>query len=165
MINEYALSHDVEEEEGTEDMKGSSRYRTSSDDRSFVLDILLVKFLLIVIFVVQAYGRDFTVKRTLRGYAMSVTIKQNPPILGENDIKIEIKDSDGKYVTDASVMVNYFMPPMPGMPPMNYKVKASKVGSRYDATMDLIMEGPWNIAVRAKVADKRLRMTVLIDVR
>ena len=92
---------------------------------------------------------------------MTVTLSQNPPILGKNNIKIEIKDSLGEPVTDASPIVNYFMPPMPGMPPMNYKVKATPDKSEYNATMDLIMEGPWNITVMAKVAGKRLKMTVL----
>ncbi|MFC1869045.1 FixH family protein [Thermodesulfobacteriota bacterium] len=121
--------------------------------------------LLIMVFVTLAYGRDFTVRRNLKGYTMAVTIKRNPPILGKNDVKVEIKDSLGKYVVDAPVTVNYFMPPMPGMPPMNYRVKASPGASEYSATMDLIMKGPWNIVIMAKVAGKRLRMTVLIDVR
>ena len=121
--------------------------------------------LLIMAIAYPAYGRDFKVKRTMQGYDLSVILSRNPPILGKNDIKIEIKDSLGNNVSNASVTVNYFMPPMPGMPPMNYRLNASPGGSEYMATMDLIMKGPWNIAIMAKVAGKRLRMTVLIDVR
>lgn len=120
---------------------------------------------MLAVLAAPAAGRDFTVRKTLQGYRVATTIKRNPPILGENEIRIEIKDAAGRYVTDAPVIVNYFMPPMPGMPPMNYRTKASADGTDYRAVMDLIMEGPWNIVVRAKVGGKRLRMTVLIDVR
>jgi hypothetical protein len=126
---------------------------------------LVVILPLILIFVGPAYAKDFAVRRNVDGYTLDVAINQNPPILGKNDLRIEIKDSAGKYVLDALVTVNYFMPPMPGMPPMNYTVKASPRSSGYGVTMDLIMKGPWNIVIRAGVGGKQLRMTVLIDVR
>lgn len=121
--------------------------------------------ILIMVLAPVAYGKEFAVRRTVDGYTLDVAINRNPPILGKNDIRVDIKDSVGKYVGDAVVTVNYFMPPMPGMPPMNYTMKASPRGSGYGATMDLIMKGPWNIIIRAGVAGKQLRMTVLIDVR
>ena len=126
---------------------------------------LWVGSLLIMNFVSPVYGRDFVVTRRVQGYTLDVAINQNPPILGRNDIRMEIKDALGGYVTDAPVSVNYFMPPMPGMAPMNYTVTASPGGSGYRATMDLIMKGPWNIVVKAKVAEQQIRMTILIDVR
>ena len=145
-------------------MDGSTRAAGSASRGRLVRDFVMIS-LLIMVFAAPVCGRDFTVKRNLQGYTLSVTIDQNPPILGKNDIKVEIKDSLGKYVVDASVTVNYFMPPMPGMPPMNYRVKASPGDSEYSATMNFIMKGPWNIVIRTSVAGKRLRMTVLIDVR
>lgn len=121
--------------------------------------------LLLVVVVPTAYGKDFAVRRTVEGYTLDVVINQNPPILGKNELKVEIRDSLGKHVLDAPVTVNYFMPPMPGMAPMNYTVKASPHGSGYGVTMDLIMKGPWNIVIRANAGGKQLRMAVLIDVR
>lgn len=126
---------------------------------------VLVISLLILAFVPQAHPKDFVVKRNVQGYTLDVALNQNPPILGKNDIKVEITDTQGKHVVDAPVTINYFMPPMPGMPPMNYTVKAAPGGSGYAATMNLIMKGPWNIVVKANVAEKQIRMTVLIDVR
>lgn len=96
---------------------------------------------------------------------MSTVLTRNPPVLGRNDVKVEIKDASGRPVSNAVVSINYFMPPMPGMPPMNYTVPAPLKGSEYTATMDLIMRGPWNIIVKGIVAGKLLRMTVVIDVR
>jgi hypothetical protein len=126
---------------------------------------VLALALLILILVTPAYGKNFAVRRTMDGYTLDVAINQNPPILGKNDIWVEIKDSAGRYVVDAMVTVNYFMPPMPGMPPMNYTVKASPRSSGYGATMNLIMKGPWNIVIRGGLNNRQLRMTVLIDVR
>ncbi|MEW6668934.1 MAG: FixH family protein [Thermodesulfobacteriota bacterium] len=116
-------------------------------------------------FISSAYGKDFVVRRNVEGYTLDVAMNRNPPILGKNDIRVEIKDSQGKSVVDAPVTINYFMPPMPGMAPMNYTVNAAPRDGGYGATMDLIMQGPWNIVIRAGVAGKRLRMAVLIDVR
>ncbi|OPY70856.1 MAG: hypothetical protein A4E57_00171 [Syntrophorhabdaceae bacterium PtaU1.Bin034] len=112
-----------------------------------------------------AHGRDLVIKRTIDGYSMSTVLTRNPPVLGRNDVKVEIKDASGRPVSNAVVSINYFMPPMPGMPPMNYTVPAPLKGSEYTATMDLIMRGPWNIIVKGIVAGKLLRMTVVIDVR
>lgn len=112
-----------------------------------------------------AYSRDYTMRRQINGYTMDISINRNPPIIGKNIILIEIKDPFGKVLINSNVSVNYYMPPMPGMPPMNYTVQASPRGSGYAATMDLIMTGPWNIVIRANTAGKPLRMTVPIDVR
>ena len=95
-------------------MGGAIQSGTSSAFRRLPDNLILVS-LLLLIFVTPAHGRDFVVKRNLQGYTMEVSINRNPPILGKNDIKVEIRDSLGKHVVDAPVTVNYFMPPMPGM--------------------------------------------------
>ena len=112
-----------------------------------------------------AWGSDYKVRRTLEDHTFDITLKRNPPIMGKNDIRIEIKDARGQFVINNLVTVNYYMPPMPGMPPMNYTLKAAPQGSGYMATMDFIMTGPWNIVVRTNIAGKQLRLTVPIDVR
>jgi hypothetical protein len=125
----------------------------------------LIVILLIMLSIPQAYGRDYSVRRKVDGYILDIAINRNPPILSKNEVRIEIRDPLGKHVVNAPVTVNYYMPPMPGMPPMNYTVKASPRGSGYAMTMDLIMTGPWNIVIRANVPGKELRLTFPIDVR
>ena len=51
-------------------------------------------------------------------------------------------------MTDAKVLVNYNMPPMPRMAPMNYRTDVKLKGDRYRATMNFIMSGPWIIAIK-----------------
>jgi hypothetical protein len=108
---------------------------------------------------------DYRVRKNVEGLAFDIAINRNPPVLGDNEIRIEIRDAEGNAVIDAEVLVNYYMPPMPRMAPMNYTIPAQLKGKEYRATMDLIMAGPWNIVIRAKTQGKLLRMTFPIDVR
>ena len=108
---------------------------------------------------------DYRVRKNAEGLAFDIAINRNPPVLGDNEIRIEIKDLQGNPVLDAEVLVNYYMPPMPRMPPMNYTIPAPLKGKEYRATMDLIMTGPWNIITRARVQGKWVRVTFPIDVR
>ena len=95
-----------------------------------------------------AYAKDFEVKKKAGEYDVEIMIDKNPPVVGDNNIEIEIKDAAGKYVTDAKVKVEYSMPAMPGMPAMNYKTNTELKGYEYKAKMNLSMSGPWNIAVK-----------------
>ena len=108
---------------------------------------------------------DYRVRKNAEGLMFEVAINRNPPVLGDNEIRIEIKDPQGNAVLGAEVLVNYYMPPMPRMAPMNYTIPAQPKGSEYRAVMDLIMSGPWNIVIRSKVEGKSIRVTFPIDVR
>lgn len=111
-----------------------------------------------------AYGKDYEVKKTVDGYEVMARIDKNPPSTGKNNITVTIMEG-GKPITDAKVMVNYSMPAMPGMPPMDYKTEAELKGKEYRATMDLSMAGPWNISIRITRGDKTSVMKFSIDVR
>jgi len=108
---------------------------------------------------------DYRVRKNAEGLMFDIAINRNPPVLGDNEIRIEIKDLQGRPVLGAEVLVNYYMPPMPRMAPMNYTVPALSKGDAYRAVMDLIMSGPWNIVIRARVEGKSTRVTFPIDVR
>jgi hypothetical protein len=108
---------------------------------------------------------DYRVRKNAEGLTFDIAINRNPPVLGDNEIRIEIKDQQGKLVLDAEVWVNYYMPPMPKMAPMNYTVPAALKGNEYRATMNLIMTGPWNIITRARIQGKWIGVGFPIDVR
>jgi hypothetical protein len=97
-----------------------------------------------------AYAKEFKVKKAEGLYDIEAKMDNNPPIVGSNNISIEIKDKSGKYVTGVIVMVEYSMPAMPGMPAMHYKEEAALSGNTYKAAMNLSMAGSWNIAVKIK---------------
>lgn len=106
--------------------------------------LLLIFFL----WVATAEGKNLEISKRTGDYQVEIVMDRNPPIaLGNNNIEIEIKDKAGKIITDAQVLVNYYMPPMPRMAPMNYKTEAKMKKGKYYAALKFIMAGPWYIAI------------------
>ena len=121
-------------------------------------------FTLMLIFITGiAYAKDYEVTKKAGDFKVQVKIDKNPPVVGDNNIEIEIKEASGKYVTDAKVKVEYSMPAMPGMPAMNYKTDAELKGNEYRAKMNLSMSGAWNIAVKISRGGKTSGMKFNVD--
>src|SRR5262249_9078784 len=79
--------------------------------------------------------------------AVSVTVSTQPETAnpGENALRIHVKDSAGKPVTDAAVRLEYTMD-MPGM--LIDKADAKHVGAGvYEASVRFTMAGPWGVIV------------------
>jgi hypothetical protein len=127
------------------------------------------KIILLAVVVVFASGianaRDFEVKKKAGDYDVMVLIDKNPPVTGDNEVTVEIKDKTGHHVKDAKVVVDYSMPAMPGMPAMNYKADAIAKGDVYKATMNLSMAGPWNIAIKISREGKSASMKFTVDAK
>ncbi len=107
-----------------------------------------VSILILLLIAGTAYPKGYEIKKSLGEYEAEVKIDRSPPVVGDNHIEIEVKDARGKPVTDAKVLVNYYMPPMPRMAPMNYITDATLKGEKYRARMNFIMSGPWIIAIK-----------------
>jgi hypothetical protein len=111
-----------------------------------------------------ASGKAYEAKRKAGDYEIEVKIDKNPPVaIGNNHIEIEIRDIRGNVVTDANVLINYYMPPMPRMAPMNYKTDAKWKGKKYRATMRFIMAGPWVIAIKITRDGKTVSTKLNVD--
>jgi len=110
-----------------------------------------------------AYAKDYEVKKKAGDYDVEIKIDKNPPVVGKNNMEIEIKDKSGKYVTDAKVNVEYSMPAMQGMPAMDYKTDTTLDGYEYKATMDIPMSGSWNTVVKITRGDKTSKAKFSID--
>jgi len=121
----------------------------------FILALLLIS--------PATYAKDLIVRKKIGEYQVEATIDRNPPILGENGIEIEIIDPTGAYKKDAKVMINYYMPPMPRMAPMNYMTNAELKGEKYQATMNFIMSGPWIIRIMIIFEGKRMTVKFNVD--
>ncbi len=124
---------------------------------------LAIITLILILIAGIAYAKDYEVKKKAGEYDVEVKIDKNPPIVGDNNITIEIKDASGKYVTDAKVKVEYSMPAMPGMPAMNYKTDTELKGDEYKAKMNLSMSGSWNIALKITRSGKTATMKFNVD--
>jgi hypothetical protein len=126
----------------------------------------ILTFSLMVLMVAGvAFAKDYEVSKKAGDYAVDVRIDRNPPVVGDNNVSVEVKDASGKYVTDAKVTIDYSMPAMPGMPAMNYKTSGKPDGNAYKATMNLSMSGPWNIAIKIVRAGKTATAKFSIDAR
>ena len=119
--------------------------------------------LILLLIAGMAYAKDYEVKKKAGDYDVTVKIDKNPPVVGDNNIEIEIKDASGKYVTDAKVKVEYSMPAMPGMPAMNYKTDTELKGNEYRAKMNLSMAGSWNVAVKISRGGKITTVKFNVD--
>lgn len=110
----------------------------------------------LLLIVPAAHARNLEFNTKAKNLHVKCTIDRNPPIIGDNHLEIEITDgATGGKVTDAKVLVNYYMPPMPRMAPMNYKTNAEPKGDHYEVTMHIIMAGPWFLRVVISHAGKR----------
>ncbi len=89
----------------------------------------------------QQKAGDLTITLSTRNY---------PLVQADNTLDFTITDSDGKVVTDAKVDVRYYMPPMPGMTPMDYVSEASFKDDRYSMTAHIPMAGRWMVEVAVK---------------
>jgi hypothetical protein len=104
-------------------------------------------------------------RKMMGAYEVGIRLTRTPPIVGDNPLEIEIKDPGGRRVTEAQVLVNYYMPPMPRMAPMNYTVPAKLMGDRYQMVMRLIMDGPWIIALKITLGGKMSTVKFHINAR
>ncbi|MFA4917818.1 MAG: FixH family protein [Thermodesulfovibrionales bacterium] len=119
--------------------------------------------LLILLLAGIAYAKDYEVKKKAGEYDVQVSIDRNPPVVGVNNATITLKDKAGKNVTAAKVTLDYSMPPMPGMPAMNYKADTELKGNEYRTKMDLSMAGTWNIVVKIDRAGKKQKVKFSIN--
>jgi len=126
--------------------------------------LLMIGFVLLLSTGV-ALAKDYEVKKKAGEFDVVVTIDKNPPVTGDNGVTVTVKDAGGKAVKDAKVVIDYSMPAMPGMPPMNYKADALLKGEAYAATMNLSMAGPWNITVKISAGGKNGSMKFTVDAK
>ncbi len=126
---------------------------------------ILLALLILCSMTETVFAGNFVASKRAGAYLVGIQIDRNPPIIGDNHVEIEIRDAAGTIISDAKVMVNYYMPPMPRMAPMNYRTDATFRRGKYRMTMGLIMEGPWVIAIKVTLAGKTTTAKFNIDVR
>ena len=125
--------------------------------------ILAVMMFLLVAGV--AVAKDFEVTKKAGDFTVIVKIDRNPPIVGENNIFVVLKDAGGANVKDAKVNIEYSMPAMPGMPAMRYTTDGVPKGGVYQAKLNFSMSGAWDVALRISQGAKKAQAKFNIDVR
>ena len=91
-------------------------------------------------------------------YTVVATFDRAAPAEGVNRLAIAVTDSESRPVKDARVDVEYFMPSLPGKPPMmDYRTSAKPSREGYGASLNLSMKGQWKATlsiVRPKGTEK-----------
>lgn len=122
----------------------------------------LLVFAVILLFTISiAYAKEFEVKEKAGDY--QIEFKIDNLRVGANNVKIEIKDKSGKYVTGAKVQVEYSMPEGIDWPTMNFKTDAKLEGHEYKAKMKIPMAGTWTTVVNIMQGGKTNSMKFKID--
>jgi membrane fusion protein, copper/silver efflux system len=100
-------------------------------------------------------------EKTAGDFRLRLRTQPDPAKVGDNRLRIEVKDTRGQPVTDAILTLDYTMD-MPGM--MIEKAQASHAGGGvYEAKLRFAMAGPWGVTVgiqRPGQAEVRERFTV-----
>ena len=111
-----------------------------------------------------ALAKDFEMTKKAGDFTVTVKIDRNPPVAGENNISVVIKDAAGADVRDAKVTIEYSMAAMPGMPAMKYKTDGELKGSEYRAKMNFSMSGGWDMTVKITQGAKKAQAKFNVDV-
>jgi len=117
------------------------------------------------LFVAPAGAAVLELKKKAGPYDVALRIDRNPPVVGDNGLELSITDEAGEVLKSGDVLVNYYMPPMPRMAPMNYKTEAKRKKDAYAIRMRLIMSGPWVIVVKITAGGKTFSARFHIDAR
>ncbi|HEB76614.1 MAG TPA: hypothetical protein ENJ04_09705 [Nitrospirae bacterium] len=103
---------------------------------------MFVVFLGLVLLPAIAYADGFSVSK--KSGDVTVKVSMENPVVGSNEIALELLGADGSPITDAKVELDYFMPSMPAM---RYKVTAESRDGGYAAVLKLAMAGRWSVGV------------------
>ncbi|CBG40632.1 FixH family protein [Helicobacter mustelae] len=81
---------------------------------------------------------------------------------GDNEVVISLQ-KDGKFVSAAKIKIRVVMPPMPGMPKMDFRAEAKEQGDGYVAKLNFPHGGTWQLRFSIEVDGKVYNYKSSID--
>ncbi len=116
--------------------------------------------------VIAGCTKGYETKKSAGDLSVTLSAGSYPLIKGDNSLTVKLTDASGKPLTDAKVMIRYYMPPMAGMAPMEYQAQAVPAGDAYKFTANIPMEGGWRVDVTAARGDSQFPTTTFnVDAR
>lgn len=129
-----------------------------------------ISFLFAAVFVAAltlfACAKGYESEKRAGDLKITLSVDRYPLVKDDNTMKIKVADSSGILVSDATVNVRYYMPPMPGMAPMDYNTQAVLKGDSYAFSANIPMEGGWKTEVSVVRPGKPAATTIFnLDAR
>ena len=112
-----------------------------------------------------AYGMDYEVMKKAGDYTVQVKIDRNPPIVGDNNMMIWLKDAAGNDVKGATMMVDYSKPTKFWKSAKKYNSYASPHENNYHAILAIPTQGPWDVTINIHHRGKSVSTEFRIDVK
>ncbi len=85
---------------------------------------------------------------TQAGSDVRLTVDPDPPVVGENRLRVQVADEAGRPVDAAQVQLTFDMPAMGSMAEMRGGGESRALGGgRYDVAYQLPMQGDWEVTV------------------
>ena len=112
-----------------------------------------------------AYGMDYEVTKKAGEYTVQVKIDRNPPIVGDNNMMIWLKDAAGKDVKGAIMTVDYSRHTMLWMFAKKYNSWAQPHENNYHAILTVPTRGLWDVIVNISHNGKNVSTKFTIDVK
>jgi hypothetical protein len=107
--------------------------------------VFVVLVVMLLVSVLGACSKGYESQKSSAGLRITLKADRYPLVKGDNNLTINVMDSAGKVVSDAKVDIRFYMPPMPGMAPMESGIQTQQKGNEYPFTVDVPMEGGWKI--------------------
>jgi YtkA-like len=127
---------------------------------------LVVMAVVLVSSVLAGCSKGYESQKNVGDLGIMLKVDRYPLVKGDNSLSVQITEKNGKAVTDATVAVRYYMPPMSGMAPMEFNTQAAPKGSGYSFSANVPMEGGWKIDVTATQPGKTpVSATFNVDAR
>jgi hypothetical protein len=108
----------------------------------------------IMLTMLSACTKGYESQKSAGDLKVTLSVERYPLIKGDNLLAVKVTDASGKPVTDAVVNARYYMPPMPGMAPMDFSTSAVLKGDGYVFSANVPMEGGWKTDITVTVANK-----------
>ncbi len=120
----------------------------------------------LTVLVVAGCTKGYETKKSAGDLSVQLSANSYPLVKGNNNLTVKLSDATGKAVTDAKVDIRYYMPPMPGMAPMEYQAQAVPSGDVYTFAANIPMEGGWRVDVTATRGSAQIPTTTFnVDAR
>ncbi len=92
-------------------------------------------------------SKGYESQKTVDDLKVTLWASRYPLVKGDNALHVRLADAAGKAVPGAQVSVRFYMPPMPGMAPMEINTQGAFKEHVYVFSINIPVEGAWKAEV------------------